>query len=171
MCKDLVSIGKILKPFGLRGEVKVSLLSDFPERFDALQSVVLEAPGGGRREYSVSAVRYGAPFMYMRFGGLDSIDDVQLLRGALVQIPEAERMSLPEGSYFHDDLVGLAVYLVKGNFLGTIEDIIEATGNDLFVVKGKEKEYLIPSGPETVKEVDLKQKCLFIDPVEGLLDL
>jgi len=166
-----VTIGQIIKPVGLRGEVKVFPLTDFPERFESIERVAVQARDGAVFEYSVSGLRHKPPLLYLRFSGMDSREAVASLRGGMIQVPEAERISLPESHYFQSDLLGLSVYLEAGAFLGRISDIMETGENDLFVIEGDEKEYLIPAIKKVVKKIDLKEKSMTIEPMKGLLEI
>lgn len=171
MNEPLVTIGRVLKPLGLQGEVKIALLTDSPERFDDLKAVILQRTEGDLLHLRVARVRHGAPFVYLSFVGLGSVAEVVHLRGALVQIPVSERVSLPEGRYFHSELLGLEVCTTKGVSLGRISNIIETGSRDVLVVTEGQGEFLIPAHPKFVMEVDLARKRMVIDPVEGLLDL
>ncbi len=166
-----ISIGMILKPVGLQGEVKVALLTDFPERFDGLDEVMVLNNVQERFKLKISKVRHGVSFVYLSFVGLTSVREVDVLRGGLLQVPESERIVLPEGSYFHSDLIGMEVHTHSGVFLGTISDILETGSNDIFVVNGEKGEFLVPMIEKFVKKVDLKQNRICIDPIEGLLEL
>lgn len=171
MNEDFITIGKILKPIGLQGEVKVSLLTDFPERFDDLKAVIIQSERAVPQRLQILRVRHGTPFVYLMFVGLVDIADVECLRGALIQVPVSERVVLPEGSYFQSDLIGMDVCLKDGMCLGKITEIFETGGNDIFVVTREKREWLIPVIRKFVKEIDLARKRVEIDPVEGLLDL
>lgn len=171
MNESLVTIGRVLKPIGLQGEVKVALLTDSPGRFDNLESVVVPRTEGDLLHLRIAGVRHGAPFVYLTFVGLSNIAQVTHLRGVLLQVPVSERVSLPEGRYFHSELLGLEVCTVKGVSLGRISNIIETGSRDVLVVSDGQGEFLIPAHPKFVMEVDLARKRMVIDPVEGLLDL
>lgn len=169
--ENVVTIGNILKPVGLHGEVKVEPLTDVPERFDELHDVMVLTEGQERLSLTISKVRYGLPFIYLSFCDLRNYSDVSALRGGALQIPASERISLPEGSYFHSDLIGMDVYTGKGVFIGKVTDILETGSNDILVVDGKTGESLIPAIKKFVTEVDLEQQQICIDPIEGLLEL
>jgi len=156
---------------GLQGEVKVALLTDFPERFDRLESVIVQGQQGDPLRLRLAHVRHRAPFVYLSFAGLADLDAVRPLHGALLQVPISGRVALPEGRYFHSDLLGLTVQTQQGRILGRISDIIETGSHDVFVVKGEEGEFLIPAHHKFVSEVDLAQKRMLVDPVDNLLDL
>lgn len=166
----MIAVGSILRPVGLRGEVKVSLLTDFPERFKDLSDVIVETKGGEAQRYRIDHVRYALPFVYVTFAGLSSIEQVSGLAGGLIQIPEEDRVPLPEGNYYHFELEGLDAYLEDGAYLGKVEQIFKTGSNDVFVVRNGEREYLIPALHTVVKEIDLSKKRMVIVPVEGLLE-
>lgn len=166
-----MTIGKIIKPIGLQGELRIGLLTDFPERFEALESVSVRTKEGQNLRYRIARVRYGPPYVYLIFEGLSSREAVAPLQGGLLQIPEDERICLPEGEYFQSDLIGMDVFLERGVCLGVIESIIETSSNDIFVVKDSEREYLIPALHDIILQVDLAKKRMTVDPSKGLLAL
>lgn len=171
MNEDLITIGKVLKPLGLQGEVKVVLLTDFPERFDDLETVTIRRNEVDFLQLDIARVRHGAPFVYLSFVGLTDLAGVRPLQGALLQVPASERVVLREGRYFHSDLLGMDVYRTSGLVLGKISDIIETGSRDVFVVSNGTKEFMIPAHPKFVVSVDLLNNRIVVDPVEGLLDL
>lgn len=166
----MITIGKILKPVGLHGEVKVSLLTDFPDRFKTLRGVIVQTKDERQQEYQIDHVRYGAPFVYITFAGFSTLDQVDPLIGGLIQIPEEERAVLPEGSYYQYELQGIDVYLDEGTFLGKVDQILQTGSNDVFVIKSGKKEYLIPALHTVVKEIDIQKRRMVIHPIDGLLE-
>ncbi|MFQ5949867.1 MAG: ribosome maturation factor RimM [Nitrospiria bacterium] len=168
MSKELITVGKILKPVGVHGEIKILPLTDFPERFDRLQEVMIETREGRLQRYQIDRMRQAPPYVYIRFAGLSSIEQVDFLRGAFLQIPEEKRAPLAEGNYYRFELKGLDIYLEEGTFLGKLEDIFETGSNDVFVVKSEGREVLIPALRSIVKSVDLAHKRMVVRPVEGL---
>ncbi len=171
MQEDKVTIGKVLKPFGVRGEVKVFPLTDKPERFQDLEEVTIKTKEEQHLRYRLLQVALRPPFVYVAFEGINCPEDVDPIRGGLIQVPVSERISLPEGEYFQSDLIGLEVYRVDGAYVGRITEIVETGVNDLFVVKNGKREMLIPALRKIVKAIDLKQNRMEIDPPEGLLTL
>jgi 16S rRNA processing protein RimM len=169
--KEVITIGKILKAVGLRGEVKVLLLTDFPERFKLLREVIVQTQEEEPQQVEIDHVRYGPPFIYLTFTGLSSVTQVEPLIGGLIQIPEEQRVSLPEGSYYQFELQGMDVYLEEGTLLGKVDQVLQTGSNDVFVVKSGEREYLIPALHTVVKKIDLFKREMIIHPMDGLLDL
>ena len=166
----LVTIGRVAKPWGVRGEVKVEPLTDFPDRFRNLRSVYLTAASGETVEYVVKSVSYRGGIPYLLFEGRDSPEKAQELTGLLVQIREEETIPLPEGSYYWYELLGMEVVSESGDILGTITDIFETGSNDVYVVKQGGKESFIPATRELIRQVDRKARRMVIRVVEGLLE-
>ncbi|MBI3803303.1 MAG: 16S rRNA processing protein RimM [Nitrospirae bacterium] len=166
-----ITIGTILKPVGLRGELKIALLTDFPERFEKCRDVTIKTKEGESQPVEIESVRYLSPFVYLRLKGHASLEDVEPLVGGSILIPDQERMPLPEGSYYHFEIEGLDVFLEDGTPLGTVERILQTGSNDVYQVRHGEKEYLIPALLSIVREIDLPKKRMVIRPPEGLLEL
>src|SRR5215831_6209767 len=103
------TIGEVVAPFGRMGEVKVRYETDFPERFKELKEVCLRSEAGVPRLYSVENVRSHKGQALVKFKGVESINDANVLRGAKVQIPRAEAVALPGDSYYAADLIGAEV--------------------------------------------------------------
>lgn len=171
--KEDALIGKVLSPHGTGGILKVFPYSDFPERIKLLETVELILDHGRERMYIERAEVYG-PFWLIKFRGIETREDAGRYRGSGVVIPQHERISLPEGHYYFDQLVGLMVYDSAGIMLGYIIDIISTGGHDLYQVRlnGIEKrQVFIPAVKKFVRHVDLSAGKVTVDLPEGLLDL
>lgn len=104
------------------------------------------------------------------FDGIDDRETAARYRNTIVKISRDELPPLPEGEYFHDQIIGLTVVSARGSRIGTVTDIIETRSNDIYVVREREKEYLIPAIRQVVKEIDLPRGRIVIEVIEGLLD-
>jgi 16S rRNA processing protein RimM len=166
----LITIGKVVKPFGVKGEMKIEPMTDFPERFTGLTHVYLVSPSGKEVACEVKSVRYagGAPFLL--FSGYDSPEKAKAINGWFIKVPEEEAVPLPEGTYYWFELLGMEVVSETGEKLGTIMDIFETGSNDVYVLKQGRKETYIPATREVVRQVDKKAKRMTIRVPEGLLD-
>ena len=105
---------------------------------------------------------------------LDMVNDISeadKLKGELIEIHGSQLQSLPEGAYYHFELIGLEVCTTQEEVLGKLAEIITTAGNDIYVVKGKGGEILIPAVDEVVKSIDRRKKRIIIEPIKGLLDL
>jgi len=167
----LITIGKVVKPFGVKGEMKIESLTDFPERFQDLKSVYLVSPTGKELVVTVRSVRYTGAVPYMLFKGYDTPEDAKTLNGWLLKVPEQEVMPLPEGRYYWYELIGMEVVSEEGETLGTIVDIFETGSNDIYVMKLGKKEIYLPAIREVVKQVDRKARRMVIHLMDGLMEL
>lgn len=174
-----VTLARILRPQGRRGEVAAEILTDFPERLTRLSSAYL---WDGTNEPGAIGIRacwlsqsHGRQAVF-HFEGFDSINDAEKLAGLEVQLPISERVVLPAGSYFVTDLIGCEVReRESGNKLGVVRDVQpigEATaGTPILVVQSARGELLIPLALEICAKIDLVARSIEIVPPEGLLDL
>ncbi len=166
----LITIGRVLKPYGVKGEVKVEPITDFPERFGSLKRVVLESPRGNELPCTVRSVRYLNGLPYLCFEGYDSPEQAKKLNAWLIRIPQEEAVSLPEGQYYWFELVGMTVLSEAGEKLGEIAEVFATGSNDVYVMKQGKKEVYIPATKEVVKKIDRQARTMTIHVVEGLLD-
>ena len=163
MSGDKIAIGKIGAPHGVRGEVRVLPLTDFPERFTNTPSVQLE----DSTVLKIDEVRFHKNAVLVKFSGFDSIDSLRILTGKLIHVSEDELVPLPEGHYFHFQLIGLRVYDESDLFLGTITDILETGSNDVYVIEADaQRPRLIPAIKDVVKLIDIVDRRMIIRPQE-----
>ena len=155
--RELVLVGRVAKPQGRHGEVAVLCFSDREERFPTLRRVFAGRPGSDEsREMRVERAWPHKGRFVLKLEGVDSIDAAETLRGFELRIPEAELVPLPEGSYYHHQIVGLRVEDETGAQLGTVSELVEtgATARVL-VVRGEQGELLLPFADVFVRQVDL----------------
>jgi 16S rRNA processing protein RimM len=168
----LVTIGEVLRPFGLRGEVKVRPLTDRPrERFKALMSCTLWEPVGDRREpCHIASCRFEGETVYLRMDGVDSPEAARRFCGRLLAVSREEVLPLVEGSFYPWQLEGAVVETRDGRQVGTFVGV-ESGAQELWLVDDGTQRRLIPAVPEIVVEVSVADRRIVIDPPEGLLDL
>ncbi|HEY3423999.1 MAG TPA: ribosome maturation factor RimM [Negativicutes bacterium] len=152
MSNNLITIGKIVAPHGVRGDVRVIPLTDFPERFQKLKTIILDKG----ITLDIENVKYHKQAVLLKFRGLDDMNAVEHLRGKLIQIEPKDLVVLPEGQYYHFDIVGLKVYTVSGDYLGVITDILVTGSNDVYIIEQNDKPpVLIPALREVVTKIDI----------------
>jgi len=168
----LVTIGEVLRPYGLRGEVKVRPLTDRPrERFKALMSCTLWEPVGDRREpCHIASCRFEGDTVYLRMDGVDSPEAARRFCGRLLAVSREEVLPLVEGSFYPWQLEGAVVETRDGRQVGTFVGV-EPGAQELWLVDDGTQRRLIPAVPEIVVEVSVADRRIVIDPPEGLLDL
>lgn len=160
-------VGRVRAPFGYRGEVRIQILTDFPERFAELQEIWV---GPELRPYHVESARLQQGGAILKLEGIDDPEHAGELRGELLYVPLSEAMPLGEDQYYHYQILGLDVYTVDGRRLGRIEEILETGSNDVYVVQEQGREVLIPAVKDVVQQVDLEQHRLVVSLPPGLLD-
>ena len=146
MTDNMIVIGKIIAPQGVRGEVRVMPLTDFPERFRELKIAQLN----DGTSLPIESVRYHQQFVLLKFRGLDSRNDIEHLRGKLIVIEHKDLVPLPNGHYYIFDIIGLSVYNEQEEYLGKVTDVLETGSNDVYIVEQKDKQPLLIPGLKTV---------------------
>jgi len=159
-------VGRIVAPWGVRGEVKVTLETDFPERFERLKRVYL---GEKATSFVLERSRLHKGHALLKLGGCDDRDAAEKFRGQLVQIPIEEAMPLGEDEYYVYQIVGLDVWTTEGEHLGRVSEVLFTGANDVYVVHGEKGEILIPAVEGVVLEVDLAGGRLTVELMEGLI--
>jgi 16S rRNA processing protein RimM len=167
---ELVAIGQIIKPFGVRGDVRVRSLTDVPGRFERLGSVTLETPSGRVLQTSVTRVRADRDSYVVGFLAFSSPEEASAFRGALIKIEWDGSNSLPEGQYLECDLLGMVVRTEEGRMLGTLEEVVHTASNAVFLVRANDEEILIPATRQVVVEVDVPNRRMTVRLIEGLLE-
>ncbi len=161
---DLVAIGRVVKPQGRKGEMAVAPFSDRPQRFPTLRRAFVPGPDDSAREVTVTHVWPHKGRFVVKVEGVDSIDAAEAFRGLELRIPEADLETLPKGSYYHHQLVGLRVEDEHGRALGVVKGLLEAGGEaPVLEIRGEGGgEVLIPLAEEFVRVVDLEGGRLVI---------
>jgi 16S rRNA processing protein RimM len=159
-----ITIGEVLSPFGFEGELKVRVLTDFPQRFQPGALLFIDnAP------YTIEHSHPQKAGFVLKLTGVNTFQEADALRLKLVEIPESKKMTLPPGKYYYADIIGLEVWTTQGELIGTVSEIINTGCNDIYVVKNHCEEILVPAIKDVVQVVDLKNKRLIIEAIEGLL--
>ena len=163
---DFMTIGRILAPWGTRGKLKVKVITDFPQRFALSSTVYIN-----RQPMTIDSTEWHKGEVIIKLNAVDSIEAARQLRGQPVEIHHSQLYSLPEGQYYHSQLIGLEVWTTQGELLGNITEVLTAKSNDNYVVKGNEEEILIPAIEDVVKSIDLNKGLIVIEAIPGLLSL
>lgn len=166
----LITIGKAVKPFGVKGEMKIEPMTDFPGRFKELERVYLVSPAGRELVCNVKSVRYAGETPVLLFSGYDAPEKAKALNGWFVKVPEEETVPLPEGQYYWYELIGMDVFSEDGEKLGSIVDIFETGSNDVYVMKRRGQEVYLPATKEVIKQVDRKTRRMIIHLMDGLME-
>lgn len=165
-----IVIGKITKPKGIKGEVKVVPLTDNPERFKLLTEVQLDGERFKSAVLEIERCSLSAKAVILKLRGIETRNQAEELKGCYITIQEEQTVPLKEGNYFIHQIVGLTAVDENGEMLGKVIDIRPNPGNDIFVIEKDSKEFLIPAVKEIVTDIDLDKGRIVINNIEGLLD-
>lgn len=164
---DFLAVGRVLRPHGVHGEVRVKMLTDFPDRWAGMKIVFI---GGQHDKLDIHSSRRHKNFVLLKFTGYDNRDVVESLRGELLYIPIDDAMPLKPDEFYYFQVLGFEVRTVSGDTLGEIVDVLKPPGaNEVFVVHGVRGEILIPVIEDVIRSLDMESGVVIIQPIPGLL--
>lgn len=165
---DYTIVGKIINSHGIKGEVKVYPLTHDIDRFSNLKHVYL---GEEKQELQIQSVKYHKGIVILKFKEFNDINEILKLKDTDLFVDEEDKIVLPKDYYFIYDLIDCQVFDMTGKNIGYVSNVIQAASNDVYVVTDipNNKEYLIPVVKQFVKHVDIKNKKIIIDPIEGMI--
>jgi 16S rRNA processing protein RimM len=172
--QDLVTIARIARARGLKGEVLAVIISDFPQRFAELSRVFLRPSPSSEILYiaQLEDSWFHKEYVVLKFQTIDTRNQAEELQGYLVQIPIVELVPLPAGSYYEFQLVGCEVVDAGGKTVGRVKEMMHTGAAPLLVVSTDQgNEHLIPLAEEICSQIDIAAKKITITPPAGLLEL
>ena len=165
-------VGVIIKPHGIKGELKVYPTTDSASRFDEITHVKLIQQGKELGDFKLAGVKYFKDIVIIKLKGFNDINEVESLKGAELYIPREEGAALNEGEYYIADIIGMEVVTDEGVKLGTIKDVMETGANDVYVVERPEgRELLIPAIKQCILNTDIEANVMTVHLLDGLLEL
>ncbi len=166
----MIRVGKISNTHGHKGALKVIPMTDYPERFEELDEVYM-VDGDKKEKFTITSVKYQKNNLILEIQEIKDMNQAELYKGKYLFIEMKDVRSLPEGRYYIFQLIGLEVY-ENNVLLGKIRDVIQTGSNDVYIVKRAEgeKDLLIPALKKVVKNIDLENKRMQVELLEGTLD-
>lgn len=166
--KEKLEIGQIVNTFGIKGFVKVNPWVDDVTRFKKIKNVYVKIKKE-EKTFEVEEVKFQKSQVLVKFKGIETIEQAELLRNGCVEIDRKDAIPLKEGQYFIADLIGLEVYSDEGALLGKLDDIFNTGSNDIYVVKDElGKQLLLPAIKDVIKKVDLTNQKIIVHLLKGL---
>jgi 16S rRNA processing protein RimM len=167
---EYIEIGQIVNTQGLKGEVKVMPFTDDINRFDDLEKIYVEI-NSSKQLLEIEKVRYVKNMVILKFKGKDRIEDIEKYKGKYIFIDETDKLELPDDTFYISDLIGLEVIdNSNNNSIGKIVDVFSTGSNDVYVVKSEDgKEILLPAIKQVINNIDLINKKVIVNLIEGLL--
>lgn len=163
---ETIKIGQIVNAVGLKGEVRIYSFAESLQRFEDLKEVFV-----GEESFLIEKFRIHKNTIVLKLKNINTREAAEGYRNKYIYIPEGELEELPEDAHYIKDLLGLDVYHKDGEKLGLVHDVIKGPGQDLYEIKGIEKNFYLPGVKEFILEIDLKKKRITVDPPKGLMDL
>lgn len=159
---DLFTIGQIVAPHGVRGDVRIYPDTDFPKRFLKMKYGYIDG-----KKYEVESARLHKRVVLMKFVGVDDRNAAELLVKKDLQVPREDLVPLQKGQHYIYDILGSAVYDFQGHELGKLTDVLRTGSNDVYVVTADDgKETLLAAIPDVIKSIDESAKKIVVDPPE-----
>ncbi|APH68500.1 ribosome maturation factor RimM [Bacillus spizizenii] len=173
MTKRWFNVGKIVNTHGIKGEVRVISKTDFAEeRYKPGNTLYLFMDGRNEPvEVTVNTHRLHKQFHLLQFKERQGLNEVEELKNAIIKVPEEDLGELNEGEFYFHEIIGCEVFTEDGELIGKIKEILTPGANDVWVIgrKGK-KDALIPYIESVVKHIDVSEKKIEIELMEGLID-
>jgi 16S rRNA processing protein RimM len=168
---DMILVGFIARTHGIKGQVILKSESDFPElRFREGAALYARIGAGPIERLDVTSARFQQGRPILGLAGFATIDDAERLSGAELRVPATEQPTLPDGAYYHHQLIGCEVFVRDGTSIGTVADVQGGGEATRLVVRGRRAEVLIPLAQE-ICDVDVAAKRILVTPPEGLLEV
>lgn len=166
---EYLEIGQIVNTNGLKGMVKVNPFTDDMTRFEELEDLYIQYKGN-LKKVKIEQVRYQKNQVLLKLEGINSIEEAENYRNCYLKIHRKDARNLEEDMYFIADLIGLEVYTNQNELLGKLDDVFSTGSNDVYVVKDQNgKQILLPAIKEVIKQIDLKNKKITVELINGLL--
>ena len=162
MLSEYLLIGQVLRPQGIKGQVKVRPDTDDPERFLDLETVYLKK-GDAYEPVTVDEISVRDDGVYLRLAGAQSRDEAEKQRNLLLYVDRAHAVELGEDETFICDLIGCRVVDLQGNEIGAVKDVLQPGGNDVYVIKTPKGEMLLPALKHVIPTVDVKNGLMTVD--------
>jgi len=166
---DLIAYGKVIKPHGLSGEVKVLPFSGELSSFKNFNNLYISQEINNPTKFIISRRRNQKDSIIVKLEGIDTIDDAEHLKGLMVFIDKKELPEKADDEYYWFELIGMEVFDNKDKLIGKVKDIMDNAAQPILVINNDSEEYLVPFVEKFVEDIDLANSKIVINPIEGLI--
>jgi 16S rRNA processing protein RimM len=168
MVKHLFAIGRVVKPHGVKGKVKVEYFGEDLHLFSLYREVFIEGDRGSPEPYEILEAIPQPPRLILRLKGIEKIEEAEPLIGKEILIKKGVFRELGEKEYYWVDILGMKVETQEGKRIGKVKEIFPTGANDVYVVEGKRGEILLPAIKEVIQSIDLKRGVMKVTRMKGL---
>jgi len=165
-----VCIGKVLRPQGTAGALRVANYSDLEDRFTGLKVIYLGPVEALAAPYPVEEARKAGKHWIVTLTEKSSIEEVEDLCGYYCFLPEGQRESLEKDHYYVEELIGMQVRTAGGESLGEVTEVRQNPANDLLIVEGSQGQGQIPMVEAFIRQIDFETHTVVVTPIEGLFE-
>jgi 16S rRNA processing protein RimM len=164
------AVAAVAKAHGIKGEIILSLLTDFPERFLKMRTVLLGKNQHATKKLAVEHVDVQPRGVKMKLKDVDDRDAAESLVGSYIFVKKSDRVRLPSGTFYTDDLIGCTVQDEEKKTVGVLKEIMKLPAQDVYVVESDGKEMMIPAVKEFIRSIDIDQRLLTVRIIDGLVE-
>jgi len=168
MKKDLLPIGRVAKPHGVRGKIKIDYFGEDLNRFLLYREIFIKDHTGQLQAYDISEVVSQTPRLIINVKGIERREEVEPLVGREIFIKMESLPDLEEGEHYWFEILGMVVETEKGKRIGRVKEILPTGANDVYVVEGKRGEIFLPATEEVIQSIDVKAGRMKVIWMEGL---
>jgi len=161
-----LAVARVVKPWGVRGQVKLEVLTSFPDQLDRLKRVYL---GSQAEPHDVAHFHWHSGELLLQLAEVRDRNAAELLRGQLVQIELRDAAPLEPGQFYEHQIIGLNVVTTEGEPLGQVAEVLTTGANDVYVVQGPRGEVLLPARVEVIRKIDLEASIMTVTLLPGLM--
>ena len=167
--EEYFEIGQIVNTSGLKGEIKVKPFTDDITKFNNFKTIYVSVKKE-LKEFEIEHVRFSKNMIFLKLKGIDTIEEAENYRNLYLKIKRDKDEKLEEGVYYVVDLIGCTVYTDDNQILGKVDDVFSTGSNDVYVVKNEiGKQILLPAIKEVIKQIDINNKIITVNLLEGLI--
>jgi 16S rRNA processing protein RimM len=168
MEKNLFPIGRVVKPHGVKGRMKVEYFGEDLRRFVSYREIFIEDEKGRPESYEILEASPHPPRLILQLKGIEKIEQAQPLIGKTILVEKEAFPDLEDGEYYWADLLGMTVETREGKRIGTVKEIFSTGAHDVYVVAGKRGEISLPAIEEVILGIDLARRVMTVARMEGL---
>jgi len=164
----LYPIGKVVKPHGVRGKIKIEYFGEDPSQFPPYPCVYIQDSSGQPKPFEILEVTPQLPRLILRLKGVEKIEETAALIGKEIFVRREDLPPLQEGEYYWFEILGMTVETETGKWIGTVKEIFPTGANDVYIVSGKRGEIFLPAIESVIQNIDRQRRVIQVVRMEGL---
>jgi 16S rRNA processing protein RimM len=168
MEKDLFPIGRVVKPHGVKGKIKVEYFGEDINRVPPYREIFIEEKAGRMQVYEILEATPQPPRLILRLKGIERREEVEPLIGKEILVKREALPELEKGEYYWVDILGMIVETPEGKRIGKVKEIMSTRAHDVYVVEGRRGEIFLPATEEVIQSIDREKGVMKVIRMEGL---